>query len=58
MNRVRVQINLFLVGMCASYLTLGLANPAGAEQLWWLYAIVSGVLAIANLVMARESEHR
>jgi hypothetical protein len=58
MNRVRVQINLFLVGLCASYLTLGLANPAGAAQLWWVYAIVSGALAVLNLVLAYEESHR
>lgn len=58
MNTVRVQINLFLLAVCASYLTLGLADPASAEQLWWAYALLSGALALANLALAYREGHR
>lgn len=58
MTGLRTQINLFLVGLCASYLTLGVANAAAAEQLWWLYAIVSGALALVNLVLSYKEDGR
>ena len=54
MTGARVQINVFLVGIAASYLTLGVTNTAAAEKLWWVYALVSGVLAGANLVLAHQ----
>jgi len=48
----RVRINIVLVAIATSYLTLGAANTAVASSLWWAYALVSGALASANLILA------
>jgi len=55
----RVKINIVLVAIAASYLTLGVGNTSLAESLWWVYALVSGALASANLILAhRAHRHR
>jgi hypothetical protein len=54
----QLRINILLVAIAASYLTLGIANTAVASSLWWLYALVSGVLASANLILAHRAHHR
>jgi hypothetical protein len=51
-TRTRLKINIFLVGLSVSYLTLGAANEPIAARLWWIYAIVSGALAATNLLLA------
>lgn len=57
MTDVRVQINIVLVAIATSYLTLGAANTALASSLWWVYALISGGLASANLFLAHRG-HR
>lgn len=57
MTCTRVRINIALVAISASYLTLGAANSAVASSLWWVYALLSGSLASLNLWLAHRS-HR
>lgn len=52
MTDVRVRINILLVGIATSYLTLGAANYDLASSLWWVYALVSGGLASVNLILS------
>lgn len=52
MSDTRVRINIVLVAIAASYLTLGAASSDTARSLWWVYAIVSGTLASVNLWLA------
>lgn len=52
MSAARLRINIALVGIAASYLTLGVANTGTARSLWWVYALMSGALASANLYLA------
>jgi hypothetical protein len=54
----RVRINIALVAIAASYLTLGVGNSDLASSLWWAYAIVSGGLASANLWLAHRTHRR
>lgn len=56
MTDARVRINILLVAIATSYLTLGAANSELASSLWWVYALVSGGLASANLLMARRGK--
>jgi hypothetical protein len=58
MSCIRVQINIALVAIAASYLTLGVANSDLASSLWWVYAIISGGLASANLFLAYRTHRR
>jgi hypothetical protein len=51
MTAARLRINVLLVALATSYLTLGLANEGLASKLWWAYAIATGSLAGANLVL-------
>lgn len=55
MTDARVRINILLVAIATSYLTLGAANPELASSLWWIYAITSGFLASANLWLAHKA---
>lgn len=57
MTELRLKINIVLVGIATSYLTLGLANADVAASLWWVYGIVSGGLSALNLLLARRG-HR
>jgi len=54
---LRVKINVLLVGIAASYITLGTANEEYAKRLWWVYAMVSGTLAAVNLILAHRGHH-
>lgn len=58
MSDARVKINILLVAIAASYLTMGAANAALASSLWWVYAIASGTLASANLWLAHRAHRR
>jgi hypothetical protein len=58
MTDARVRINILLVAIATSYLTLGVANAEWAASLWWIYAMISGTLASANLILAHRSEKR
>ncbi len=40
-----------LIGLSSSYLTLGIADTATAEQLWAVYAIIVAILAIINIII-------
>lgn len=53
MTDTRLRINIVLVAIAASYLTLGVANSELASSLWWVYGIASGALASLNLWLAR-----
>lgn len=44
-----VRINLALVAIATSYLTLGISNADLASSLWWIYALLSGTLTSMNL---------
>jgi len=44
-----LRINVLMVIAASSYVTLGVANPHDARQLWWIYGLVSFVLAVWNL---------
>lgn len=57
MTCLRLKINLALVAISASYLTMGVANSALASSLWWAYALVSGALSSLNLWLGHEA-HR
>lgn len=57
MTDTRVRINIVLVAIAASYLTLGAANTHIASSLWWVYALASGTLASVNLILAHHA-HR
>jgi hypothetical protein len=52
MSELRVKINLLLVVIAASYLTMGAANSKLAATVWWVYALLSGGLASANLILS------
>jgi len=58
MTCMRVRINIALVAIAVSYLTLGVANSAWASSLWWIYAIASGSLASLNLWLAHRTHRR
>ena len=58
MTALRVKINLILVALSASYLTLGAGNSDTARDLWWVYAIICGTLAATNLILAHRGHHR
>lgn len=58
MSCMRVRINIALVAIAASYLTLGVGNADLASSLWWVYAIVSGTLASANLWLSHKGHRR
>lgn len=57
MTGLRIQINIALVGISTSYLTLGLASSEVASSLWWVYGIASGGLSALNLLLAHR-EHK
>lgn len=50
---LQIKLNVILVAICTSYLTMGLANPELASSLWWVYALISGSMASANLYLWR-----
>jgi hypothetical protein len=58
MTDARVRINIVLVAIAASYLTMGAANSSLASSLWWVYAVTSGVLASVNLWLAHKSHRK
>ncbi len=58
MTCMRVRINIVLVAISASYLTLGAANSDVASSLWWVYALASGLLASLNLWLAHKAHCR
>lgn len=55
MNAQRLQLTLHVVtiALAASYLTLGISQTGAAARLWWVYAIVTGILAVINLTLER-----
>jgi hypothetical protein len=53
-----MRINIILIAIAASYLTLGAANTPLASSLWWAYAIVSGTLASMNLWLAHRADRK
>lgn len=53
----QVLLQLFTVVVASSYLTLGVFSPDRAGELWWQYAIVTFVLAVANLIVLRRQHH-
>jgi hypothetical protein len=58
MTDTRVRINIVLVAIAASYLTMGAANTGLARSLWWAYALASGTLAALNLWLAHRHSKR
>lgn len=54
----RMRINVLLVAIAASYLTLGVASGETARSLWWVYAAISGLLSSINLLIAHYGEDR
>jgi hypothetical protein len=58
MTCARVKINIVLVAISASYLTMGVANPDLASSLWWVYALASGLLSSLNLWLAHRADKR
>lgn len=52
MTLARLRINVLLVCLSTSYLTLGIANEHVASKYWWAYAMASGALAATNLALA------
>jgi hypothetical protein len=55
--RVMLHVHVLTVAISASYLTLGVANPGSAADLWWAYALVTFALAIVNLITERREPH-
>jgi hypothetical protein len=53
--RHRLRVQVVIVAVASSYLTLGAASSADARNLWAPYAAVMFVLAIANLVLDRDA---
>jgi hypothetical protein len=58
MTCTRVRINIVLVAISASYLTLGAASSDVASSLWWVYALASGTLSALNLWLAHKGHSR
>lgn len=58
MTCMRVRINIVLVAISASYLTMGAANSSLASSLWWVYAMASGSLASLNLWLSHRAHKR
>lgn len=52
-GRVGVAVDVITFGVCASYVTLGLANAPQARALWAPYAAVTFLLAVIALVADR-----
>lgn len=51
--RALLSTHVATVAVAASYLTLGVASPGRARELWALYAVVTFLLAITNLLLER-----
>lgn len=49
--RGRLYLLVAIVSLCVSYLTLGLADASRAAQLWWEYALATGLLGVAGLAI-------
>jgi hypothetical protein len=47
---ILLRLHLSLVVIASSYLTLGVAAPEKARDLWWQYAGVTLILSLASLV--------
>ena len=58
MSCTRVKINIVLVAISTSYLTLGAANSEVASSMWWVYALASGVLSSLNLWLSHRAHRR
>lgn len=52
-ERGEMNVDVVLVALSASYLTLGVAAPDTARGLWAVYAVVTTLLAVLNLVWER-----
>lgn len=50
---VFLRLQMVTVIVASSYLTLGVFSPDDARRLWGVYAVVSFVLAVVNLVWER-----
>lgn len=48
-----LRINVLMVIAASSYVTLGVANSDAARELWWVYGLLSFVLAVWNLMLER-----
>jgi hypothetical protein len=44
--------------VAASYLTLGVAQPAAARNVWWAYGLISFALAVVNYSLTRNGHDR
>lgn len=51
--RLLLSLHVLTVAVASSYLTLGIVTPHHARALWAPYALVTFVLAIANLLTER-----
>lgn len=45
-----LHVRFLLIATTSSYVTLGFADPATAQRLWALYAVVTFVLSLVNFI--------
>jgi hypothetical protein len=53
---MRIRVHMLTIIVCSSYLTLGIFDPSEAEQYWWEYALVTGLLALWGIHLDRKKE--
>lgn len=50
---ILLRLQIFTVAVASSYLTLGAFSPRDARSLWWLYGLMTFVLALTMILLER-----
>lgn len=53
LSTLLLRLQIFTVAVASSYLTLGAFSPRDARSLWWLYGLLTFVLAVTMILLER-----